>query len=74
MNYTTYKIKSKIKTITEMVADTFFDIVFFIPRYFYKNSLKFRTYIKNSQDILIKLDYKKNIISNILKNIELYIY
>ena len=33
-----------------------------------------KNYIKNSQDILIKLDYKKNIISNILKNIELYIY
>ena len=50
MNYTTYKIKSKIKIITKMVTDAFFDIVFFIPRYFYKNSPKFRIYIKNSQN------------------------
>ena len=49
MNYTTYKIKSKIKIITTMITDTFFDIIFFIPRYFYKNSPKFRAYIENSQ-------------------------
>ncbi|RSN87035.1 hypothetical protein [Acinetobacter nosocomialis] len=33
-----------------------------------------KNHIKNSQDIIVKLDIKKNIISNILKNIELYIY
>lgn len=33
-----------------------------------------KNHIKNSQDIIVKLDIKKNIISNILRNIELYIY
>ncbi|MDI3454148.1 hypothetical protein QLG01_13195 [Acinetobacter sp. V89_4] len=33
-----------------------------------------KNYIKNNEDVLIKLDYKKNIISNILKNIESCIY
>lgn len=33
-----------------------------------------KNYIKNNQDTLIRLDYKKNIISNIINNIELYIY
>ncbi|MDQ9035767.1 hypothetical protein RFH07_03905 [Acinetobacter seifertii] len=33
-----------------------------------------KNHIKNNQDILIKLDYKKNIIFKILNNIELCIY
>lgn len=33
-----------------------------------------KNYIKNNQDTLIRLDYKKNIISNIINNIESYIY
>lgn len=33
-----------------------------------------KNHIKDNQDTVIKLDIKKSIISNILKNIELYIY
>ena len=72
MNYITYKIKSKIKTITEMVADTFFDIVFFIPRYFYKNSPKFRTYIKNSQDKSYIKSRLKKLSSDLFRKLDKY--
>ena len=41
MNYTTYKIKSKIKMYIEKLES----IVFFIPRYIYKNSEIFRNYM-----------------------------
>lgn len=33
-----------------------------------------KNYIKNIQDVLIELEYKKKIISNLLKNIDLYVY
>ncbi|AZN68564.1 hypothetical protein DX910_10120 [Acinetobacter haemolyticus] len=33
-----------------------------------------KNYVKNNQDAIIKLDYKRNIIAKILKNIESYIY
>lgn len=33
-----------------------------------------KNHIKNNQDVLIKLDYKKNILSNIINNIESCIY
>ena len=70
MNYTTYKIKSKIKTITEMITDTFFDIVFFIPRYFYKKSPKFRTYIENSQNKSHTKSQRKRLSANLFKKLE----
>lgn len=70
MNYTTYKIKSKIKTITEMVADTFFDIVFFIPRYFYKNSPKFKAYIKNNEYKSYIKSQRKKLSANLFKELE----
>ena len=70
MNYTTYKIKSKIKIITEMVTDTFFDIVFFIPRYFYKNSSKFKAYIKNNEYKSYIKSQRKKLSANLFKKLE----
>ena len=70
MNYTTYKIKSKIKIITEMVTDIFFDIVFFIPRYFYEKSPKFRTYIENNQNKSHIKSRLKKLSANLFKKLE----
>ena len=72
MNYTTYKIKSKIKIITEMVTDTFFDIVFFIPRYFYENSPKFRAYIENSQNKSYIKSRLKKLSSDLFRKLDKY--
>ena len=72
MNYTTYKIKSKIKIITEMVTDTFFDIIFFIPRYFYKKSPKFRTYIENSQNKSHTKSRIKKLSSDLFRKLDKY--
>lgn len=70
MNYTTYKIKSKIKANTERLTETFFDIAFFIPRYFYKNSPKFKAYIKNGEHKSYVKSQRKRLSTNLFKKLE----
>ena len=65
MNYTTYKIKSKIKICFEKITEKFFDIIFFVPRYVYKNSPKFRNHIKESEN----KSYRKSRVKKLSKDI-----
>ena len=55
-----------------MVTDTFFDIVFFTPRYFYKNSPKFRNYIKNSQNKSHVKSRLKKLSSDLFRELDEY--